>query len=171
MDNLLSITEIGTIFLDRNLTIRKFTPQIGETFSLVAHDVGRSIDNFAHKMDCPELLHDMKAVVSTEISVEKEIRDAFGKFFFIRILPYRARGKSDGVVMTVIDVTGLKRAEDALFHERYLLNSLLDGVPDAIYFKDAQGKIIRANGAMAARLGLHGPEDAAGKTAAEMPDR
>jgi two-component system, chemotaxis family, CheB/CheR fusion protein len=171
MDNLLSSTQVGTIFLDRNLTIRKFTPQIGETFSLVAHDVGRSIDNFAHKMDCPELLHDMKAVVSTEISVEKEIRDAFGKFFFIRILPYRARGKSDGVVMTVIDVTGLKRAEDALFHERYLLNSLLDGVPDAIYFKDAQGKIIRANGAMAKRLGVDDPRAAVGKTPLEMPNR
>ena len=45
--------------------------------------------------------------------------------FFLRILPYRAKGAIDGVVLTLIDVSGLKAAEDALFHERYLLNSLL----------------------------------------------
>ena len=46
----------------------------------------------------------------------------------------------------------MKAAEDALFHERYLLNSLLANVPDAIYFRDARGRFIRANHAMAARL-------------------
>ena len=67
------------------------------------------------------------------------------------------RAAIDGVVLTLIDVSGLKAAEDALFHERYLLNSLLFSVPDAIYFKDARGRFIRANRAMAARLGLADP--------------
>jgi two-component system CheB/CheR fusion protein len=171
MDNLLSSTEIGTIFLDRDLTIRKFTPQIAETFSLMAHDVGRPIETFAHKMDHPELVDDMKRVVATGSPVERELRDVRGKSFFMRVLPYRARGKADGVVLTVIDVSGLKAAEDALFHERYLLNSLLHGVPDAIYFKDAHTKFIRTNRAMAARLGLDDPKDAVGKTAIEIPNR
>ena len=57
-------------------------------------------------------------------------------------------------MLTLIDVTGLKAAEDALFHERYLLNSLLRTVPDAIYFKDARGRFIRFNHAMATLLGL-----------------
>ena len=60
-------------------------------------------------------------------------------------------------MLTLIDVSGLKAAEDALFHERYLLNSLLRTVPDAIYFKDARGRYIRFNHAMAARLGARGP--------------
>jgi two-component system CheB/CheR fusion protein len=171
MDNLLSSTQIGTIFLDRDLTIRKFTPQIAEMFSLVAHDVGRSIETFAHKMDHPELVDDMKRVVATGAPVERELRDVGGKSFFMRVLPYRARGKSEGVVLTVIDVSGLKAAEDALFHERYLLNSLLHGVPDAIYFKDAHTNFIRTNQAMAARLGLDDPKDAVGKTALEVPNR
>ena len=75
-----------------------------------------------------------------------------GKSFFLRILAYRAKGTIEGVVITLIDVSGLKAAEDALFHERYLLNSLLATVPDAIYFKDARGRLIRANDAVATRL-------------------
>jgi two-component system, chemotaxis family, CheB/CheR fusion protein len=69
----------------------------------------------------------------------------------------------------LIDVSGLKAAEDALFHERYLLNSLLYSVPDAIYFKDARGRFIRANQPMAERLGLADPREAVGKTGFELP--
>jgi len=171
MDNLLSSTQIGTIFLDRDLKIRKFTPQIAETFDLVLHDVGRSIETFAHKMDHPELLDDLKQVLATGAPVERELRDARGRSFFLRLLPYRTKGTSAGVVLTSIDVSGLKAAEDALFHERYLLNSLLYGVPDAIYFKDVRGRFIRANQAMALRLGLADPKEAVGKTAFDLKDQ
>jgi two-component system CheB/CheR fusion protein len=75
----------------------------------------------------------------------------------------------DGVVLTLIDATGLKMAENALFHERHLLDSLLANLPEAIYFKDSAGKFIRANPAMAARLGVDGPEALAGKSAPELP--
>ena len=63
MDNLLSSTDIGTIFLDAELKIRKFTPQIAETFSLVPHDVGRTIETFAHQMEHPELVEDLQRVL------------------------------------------------------------------------------------------------------------
>jgi two-component system, chemotaxis family, CheB/CheR fusion protein len=168
MDNLLSSTDIGTVFLDRELRIRKFTPQVADTFNLVLHDVGRPIGTFANKMEHPELVDDLKRVLETGAPVERELRDVQKKSFFLRILPYRAKGAVAGVVLTLIDVSGLKAAEDALFHERYLLNSLLFTVPDAIYFKDARGKFIRANHAMAARLGLADPREAAGKTAFEV---
>jgi two-component system CheB/CheR fusion protein len=171
MDNLLASTEIGTIFLDAQLRIRRFNPQIAETFSLVPHDVGRSIETFAHSMDHPELIEDLRRVLAAGQPVECELPRVGGKTFFLRILPYRVKGTVEGVVLTLIDVSGLKAAEDALFHERYLLNSLLLTVPDAIYFKDARGRFIRANAAMASRLGLATAEEAIGKTALDMPDR
>jgi PAS domain S-box-containing protein len=62
------------------------------------------------------------------------------------------------------DVTARRRAEQALLHERYLLRSLMDNVPDHIYFKDAEGRFTRVNRAMAARFGLPGPDAAVGKT-------
>jgi two-component system, chemotaxis family, CheB/CheR fusion protein len=170
MDNLLSSTEVGTIFLDAQLRIRKFTPQVAETFNLVAHDLGRPIDAFAHTLDHPELVGDLGRVLQSGQLIERELRDVRGKVFFLRILPYRVKGTIDGVVLTLIDVSGLRAAEDALFHERYLLNSLLSTVPDAIYFKDARGHFIRANDAMMPRLGLTDPSEAVGKTAFDLPD-
>ena len=64
-------------------------------------------------------------MLATGERVERELRDRHNRSFFLRILPYRAKGTVAGVVLTLIDVSGLKAAEDALFHERYLLNSLL----------------------------------------------
>ena len=171
MDNLLASTEIGTIFLDAQLRIRKFTPQITDTFGLLPHDVGRSIETFAHQMHHPALVADLKQVLESGKAVERDLTDLQGRAFFLRLLPYRVKGVVDGVVLTLIDVTGLKAAEDALFHERYLLNSLLRTVPDAIYFKDARGKYIRCNHAMAARLGVEKPKEAIGKTAFDMPQQ
>ncbi|MET0391347.1 MAG: chemotaxis protein CheB [Polyangiales bacterium] len=171
MDNLFSSTDIGTIFLDRQLRIRRFTPQIADAFSLVAHDVGRSIETFAHRLEHPELLDDLRRVRETGEPAERELRGSGGKAFFSRILPYRAKGAIDGVVLTLIDVSGLKAAEDALFHERYLLNSLLFSVPDAIYFKDSSGRFIRANPAMAERLGVDDPRELIGKVPYELPNR
>ena len=170
MDNLLASTDVGTVFLDSQLRIRKFTPQIAETFGLVAHDVGRPIETFAHKMNYPELVTDLRRVLASGKAIERDFVDVDGKSFFLRLLPYRTKGVADGVVLTLIDVSGLKAAEDALFHERYLLNSLLRGVPDAIYFKDARGRFIRFNHSMAARLGVRDPADVIGKTALDLPE-
>jgi two-component system CheB/CheR fusion protein len=169
MENLLASTDIGTVFLDSQLRIRNFTARAAEVFQLLPHDIGRPIENLTHSMDYPDLSADFRSVLSTGEPVEKELRDRNQRAFFARVLPYRAKGTVDGVVLTLIDVTGLKVAEDELFHERYLLNSLLASVPDAIYFKDARGRYIRANHALAARLGLADPRQAVGKTGFELP--
>ncbi|HEY1957153.1 MAG TPA: chemotaxis protein CheB [Polyangiaceae bacterium] len=171
MDNLFASTEVGTIFLDADLRIRKFTPQIAETFALVAHDVGRPIVTFSHKLDYPDLEGDLKRVLASGVAVERELKPIAGTTFFARILPYRVKGEVGGVVITLIDVSGLKSAEDALFHERYLLNSLLANVQDAIYFKDAGGRFIRANAVMCERLGLSDPAAIEQKTVLDLPNR
>ncbi|MGE3768318.1 MAG: chemotaxis protein CheB [Kofleriaceae bacterium] len=171
MDNLLASTEIGTIFLDEKLCIRKFTPQVGEMFNLLPQDVGRSIETFTAAMNMPELVSDVRRVLASGDRIEREVRDRHGHAFFFRLLPYRAKGGTAGVVITFVDVSSLKAAEDALFHERYLLNSLMASVPDAIYFKDTRGRFIRVNPGAAARLGLTDPTLAVGKTPFELTDQ
>jgi two-component system, chemotaxis family, CheB/CheR fusion protein len=170
MDNLLASTDVGAIFLDDQLHIRKFTPQIGAQFKLLPQDIGRPIDTFAHNIDHPELLDDLHDVLRTGERIERDLGARAGRQYFMRVLPYMAKGTVGGVVLTLIDVTGLKAAEDALFHERYLLDSLLRSVPDSIYFRDARGRFIRANHAMAMRLGVDDPETLVGKTPFEVTD-
>ncbi|MEO8699354.1 MAG: PAS domain-containing protein, partial [Kofleriaceae bacterium] len=170
MDNLLASTEVGTIFLDGQLCIRKFTPQVAESFNLLPQDVGRSIETFKHTFDDADLVADVRRVLTSGVRIEREVRDERGHAYFLRLLPYRAKGGTAGVVITFVDVSSLKAAEDALFHERYLLNSLLSSVPDAIYFKDTRGRFIRVNPAAAARLGLGDPAQAVGKSPFDLTD-
>ncbi|MBL8740009.1 MAG: PAS domain-containing protein, partial [Myxococcales bacterium] len=168
MDNLLLSTDVGTIFLDEHLKIRKFTPRIAQTFDLLPHDIGRPLANFSNNLDHPNLIKDLAEVVRTGAVVEREARDPAGNWFFLRLLPYRAAGMSRGAVLTLVDMNGLKAAEDELFRERYLLESLMDGVPDLIYFKDARGRFVRVNQAMALRLGIDDPQAATGKRATDF---
>src|SRR4029077_16067029 len=137
-----------TVFLDKHLKIRKFTYPIAKSFNLLPQDVGRSIETFRNDIGHAGVIADIRHVLATGERIEREIREDDGATSFLRLLPYRAKGAIEGVVLTVIDVSGLKAAEDALFHERYLLNSLLLSIRDAIYFKDARGRFIRANRAM-----------------------
>jgi len=168
MDNLLASIEVGTIFLDRELCIRKFTPRVAEAFNLLPRDIGRPIAAFSNNLQHPDLMRDLERVLQSHEPLECELRDRAGGWQFLRILPYRARGSVDGVVLTLVDIDGLKQAEDAVFRERYLLNSLMESVPDLIYFKDASGRFVRVNNAMAKRLGLAEPALAAGKSAADL---
>ncbi|MCA9112911.1 MAG: PAS domain-containing protein, partial [Planctomycetaceae bacterium] len=115
MDNLLESTDVGTIFLDRELKIRKFTPQIGAQFHLLRQDLGRPISSFAHNLNHPALMEDLTAVVENEVPLEREIEDHQGKHLYLRILPYFTKAREvDGVVMTVIDITPVKNAQQQL---------------------------------------------------------
>jgi len=171
MDNLLESIQVGAIFLDPDLCIRKFTPLIASVFNLLPQDVGRPIANFTHTLSHPELLQDLATVLRSAQQIEREIADQKGQWHFLRILPYRVRGGVSGVVLTLIDIAALKAAEDAIFRERYLLNSLMDSVPDPIYFKDRDDRFVRVNRAMAERLGVEHADLACGRTAdALLPD-
>lgn len=168
MDNLFSSTDVGTIFLDRDLRIRKFTPKIGDTFHLIQQDVGRSIESFAHSIEDGRLMDDVQTVLRTQTRIEREVRDRRGSWYFLRLLPYRSHAGVEGVVITLIDTSSLKEAEDALFRERYLLRSLMDTLPDGIYFKDARGRFVLINRALAQRLKLEDPGAAVGRAEADF---
>jgi two-component system CheB/CheR fusion protein len=168
MDNLLASIQVGTIFLDPKLCIRKFTPLIAEVFNLLPQDVGRPIAGFSTSLNYTKLLDDLTEVLQTGRAIEREVCDRQDNWYFQRVLPYRMRGTIQGVVLTLIDIGPLKAAENAVFRERYLLDSLMDSVPDAIYFKDAAGRFVRVNQAMAARLGSRDPSAAVGRNAKDF---
>jgi two-component system CheB/CheR fusion protein len=141
MDNLLRSTDVGTIFLDRDLLIRKFTPQIAHAFRLLPQDIGRRIDSFAHNILHEGLLDDVRRVLETEDPIERDVQDRRGEWFLLRILPYRTKSTVDGVVITLIAISRLKITEKEL---RRLSKVFMDGA-DPIIIEDLSGHIVDLN--------------------------
>lgn len=111
MDNLLQGTQIGTIFLDRELKIRKFTPSIASAFHVLEQDVGRPIEHIAYNLDNPELMQDIETVINGTEIVERKVRSKNGRPFFQRITPYALPdGEIGGVILTFTDVTAIEEA-------------------------------------------------------------
>jgi two-component system CheB/CheR fusion protein len=142
MDNLLESTQIHTLFLDRNLCIRKFTPRIAETFHLVPQDVGRRIDSFTHNIDHPGLMKELARVMETGQSYEKQVRDHQGNWFLLRILPYRNQEEIGGCVLTLVDLTSLKRAEAEAWTKDQQLSAILKNSPHLVFLKDLAGRYL-----------------------------
>jgi two-component system CheB/CheR fusion protein len=115
LNNLFQSTQIATIFLDRNLVIRSFTPPVTKLFSLIPGDHGRPLTDLVSRLAYPDLEKDIRAVFGGEL-IERAVSLASGKSHFLaRILPYRTAGKMiDGVLLTFVDITGVATAEEQL---------------------------------------------------------
>src|SRR5262249_13228968 len=102
LNNLFQSTQIATIFLDRDLSIRSFTPAVSRLFNLIPGDRGRPLADIVSRLDYPQLEQDMRQVSSGGEVVERSIAMKEEKGHFLaRILPYRAaHNEIDGVLVT-----------------------------------------------------------------------
>lgn len=141
MDNLLQSIDVGTIFLDRELCIRKFTPRITDVFHILPQDIGRRLDSFASNIDYDGLVQDVTRVFETEIALEHAVRDRRGHWHLLRLIPYRLNSSTTGVVLTLVDVDSLKMAE----RERNLMSKVFMDATDPIIIEDFSGDIMHAN--------------------------
>ncbi len=115
-DNLLSSIEIGTVYLDRELCIRKFNPAISKIFRLLPQDIGRPIDHIAYHLEHHErMLQNIRKVLVSGKVIENEVVTQDGQWLLKRLLPFRNEtGAVDGVVMTFTDISRVKEAERQL---------------------------------------------------------
>jgi two-component system CheB/CheR fusion protein len=164
MDNLLESTQVHTLFLDRDLCIRKFTPRIADTFHLVPQDVGRRIDSFTHSIDHPGLIGELARVMDTGAFFERQVKDDRGNWFLLRILPYQSRDEIGGCVLTLIDLNSLKRAEARARTKDQQLSAILKNSPQLVFIKDPAGRYL-VTGPSFQRLAGRDP---AGSTAHEL---
>ena len=113
MKNLLDSTDIATIFLDNNLRVRRFTMKTSHITQLIPSDVGRPITDIASTLLYPQLAEDAREVLRTLIKVDRQLPHHDGNWFASRILPYRTLDNMiDGVVITFVDITEIKQAEE-----------------------------------------------------------
>ncbi len=115
MKNLLNSTEIATLFLDKELNIRRFTLQATKIFKLIKSDVGRPFTDQASDLNYPELADDAREVLRTLVFIQKEVVAMDGRWFLVRIMPYRTfDDRIDGLVITFINISEHKRTEQKL---------------------------------------------------------
>lgn len=155
INNLLKNTNIGTVFLDRNLHIRKYTPAVTSAINILEMDIGRPIHHISHNTLYENFLEDIENVLRTLVIKEVEVQGKKNNWFQMRILPYRTLENAiDGVVITFFDITERKKFEEQIQRKSNLLISVLDNSPVASTIIDNKGKISYANQMAEKVLGL-----------------
>jgi two-component system CheB/CheR fusion protein len=146
MNNMLMSTKIATVFLDKNLYIRGFTPAATKLINLLRTDIGRPIKDFSFNIVYEKLIDDVSEVLTTLAFREIEAPDKKGKWYFIRILPYRTtENVIDGVVVTFIDITERKQAQQIERDSKILMEGIVDTVRESLLVLDKDMHVISAN--------------------------
>lgn len=131
LQNLINSTNVGTIFLDRTFALRLYTPAVSEIFNLKSSDYGRPISDITHKLQYNDLLLDAETVLEKLLPVEREVTTTEGRWYLMRLLPYRTtEDRINGVVVTVIDISKRKESEIALQQSEEYLRRLIESAKD-----------------------------------------
>jgi two-component system CheB/CheR fusion protein len=164
MQNLLNSTKIATVFLDSELKIKRFTDQARELIMLRETDVGRPISELASKLRHEDLAADCRSVLRTLVFREAEVITSDDTIYLMRIMPYRtARNAIDGLVLTFVDISGLKRAQKDLRH----MTEVFQEGADPTIIVNLRNEIIDLN-EQAMRSYGYSPQEVVGKSLFEI---
>ncbi|MEB3283621.1 MAG: CheR family methyltransferase [Lyngbya sp.] len=172
VDNLLRSTDIGVVFLDLDLKIRRFTPAATEAINIKPTDINRSLSDLTNNLDCPNLIQLLRGVLISEEPIEREVTLlTSGENLLMRINRYlREDGSCDGVVVTFVNVSDLKTIQRRLETTNNLLERLYDSSPVGLFLLDEEFRFMRVNSVMAEINNLPA-EEHLGKTVSEVvPD-
>lgn len=113
--NLMSSTDLATIFVDRDHRVKLFTPRARELFNVEPDDAGRPLSEIAHELLIGELTDEITLVLKRIETIEREVETRDGSWFLMRLVPYwTIDGRIDGVVLTFLDVTERHHAAEAI---------------------------------------------------------
>lgn len=121
LNNYFRGTDIGQVFLDSNLIVRKFTPAVKNQVNLIETDIGRPISHLSYNIKQKGFIEDIQQVIKTSQPLLREIEARNGRYYLMKVIPYLRQDKTtDGAVVTFVDISQVKG-----------LNNLLEGVLDS----------------------------------------
>jgi two-component system CheB/CheR fusion protein len=154
LNNLLKGSDIATLFLDRSLCIRWFTPSMKALLNLLPSDIGRPLSHFSQRFSDGDLVEDARTVLERLQPSDAEVVDELGRWYIRHIVPYRtAHDRIDGVVVTFTDITGRKHAEEALRASEERLRQVLETDAIGVLRFDHPGTLIDCNEAFLTMTG------------------
>lgn len=169
--NLLDNLSVGTIFLDEQLVIRRFTQEAVRAYHLIASDVGRPLADIKSKVESNDLLVKAQTVLDSLIPYESELCTESGFWYLTRIQPYRTLDNMiQGVVLTFTDISNRVAAEAALQSARELADGVVNTVREPLLVLDGDLRVVTASRSFYRRFQVL-PEDTLGRLIYELGNR
>ena len=147
MNNLLAGTGVGTLFVDHQLRVARFTPATTEVLNLIQSDVGRPIAHVVSNLVAYDrLVEETKAVLDTLTPCETAVQTKAGSWYLMRIRPYRTLDNViEGAVITFVDITKRKQFELSSLLSKGLAEGIVATVRDSLLVLDGDLRVIQAN--------------------------
>jgi two-component system CheB/CheR fusion protein len=145
VDNLLTSTRIGTLLLDENLEIRRFSPEIKRIFNIMEKDVGRPITHLSHRLIDFDPVETVRTVLRYNQSIEKNVESEDGISYLTRAIPYQiGQNRFSGVVLTFVDITDLKQIQHRADQSEQIYQDICTYMPSGlfIYARNAAGDLV-----------------------------
>ena len=144
--NILDSSGIATLVLDRDLKLRFFTPPAAALFKVTAAELGCPLSEIARCFTDADLLLDAQTVITTHVSLWREVEAENGAWFNRRLLPYRTRDDDvQGVIITFADISEMKEVEREIEAARAYANSIIDTIRQSLVVLDHELRIVSAS--------------------------
>lgn len=168
LENLMAATDIGTLFLNLDLHIHRFTPRLADLFNVTPADRGRPIGDFTHHLDYDRLEADARQVLEKLMHQEREVRSRDERWYLVRFRPYRTiENKIAGVVITFVDITERKQAEQEIRTARAYAESIVQTIHEPLVVLSSDLRVRSANSAFYKQFQTH-PEQTEGRLIYEL---
>ncbi|HET9394927.1 MAG TPA: PAS domain-containing protein, partial [Nitrospiraceae bacterium] len=143
--NLMNSTRIGTVFLNKELRIKLFTPHAQEIFNVIPADIGRGLSDITSKLDDEHsIIKDAEKVLEMLLPVERTVRTRDGLSFLMQIFPYRTiDDRIDGVVLSFMDITERDRAEHAMRESEEQFRRTVQDAPIPVIMQAEDGEVLQ----------------------------
>src|SRR5262249_37051798 len=145
----------ATVFLDTDLNIKRFTPQMKNVVNLIPSDIGRSIKDLVSKLEYGALSEDAEEVLRTLVAKEVEVKTKSGTWYSMRIVPYRTvENVIEGLIITFIGIDKLKQVESQMFGMRDIAQNVLDCIENPALIVDDSFRAVVSNGSFLKKFSI-----------------